>query len=117
MSSISLGVLSEAMPLNMLEPELPGHKARRTAYKSSGDYISDKMPISDHEGGCPGAKEDGQDGQRTRLKPNHNDRERSRHHHMAGGKAAVLIALEEIEYLARDSLEEYGWILTSENEL
>jgi hypothetical protein len=46
------------MTLNMLEPKLPGHEASCTTYKSSGNNISDKMPISDHESGCPDAKED-----------------------------------------------------------
>jgi hypothetical protein len=105
------------MTLNMFKPELPGHKARCTAYKSSRDYISEKMPIPDQEGGCPDAKEDGQDGQRARLEPDHSDRERSRHHHMARGKAAVLIALEEIENVAWDALENHGWRLASKNQL
>jgi len=105
------------MTLNMFEPKLPRQEASRAANESSGNNISDKVPISDDESGCPNAKEDDKDGQCAGLKPNHGDRKRSRHHHMAGGKAAVPIALEEIEYMAWDPVRKHGWILASENEL
>ena len=85
------------MILNMLGPKFPGHKSGRAADKGSGDYISEKMPVPHYEGHCPHAKQNDEDGLRTRLKPNHHHRERRGHHHMTRGKAAVAITMEETE--------------------
>ena len=57
----------------MFEPQLPGHEAGSTAHENSGNNISDKVPISDDESGCPNEKEVGQEGQCARLKSNYGE--------------------------------------------
>jgi len=106
--------LSGGIFSNVLTPKLSGQKSGCGAHKRPSDYICDKMPVSNQQRGCPYAKQNDENGQRTGLEPDQGDCERCGHDHVARWKAAVLVALEEIEYVGRRPLEKIKWILATE---
>jgi hypothetical protein len=91
----------------MLDPEFSSQKARGATHKSTGDYISHKMPVSPDEDRSTDTKKEHEHKSCARLKPDHGNGKGGRHHHVAGGKAAMLVTVEEIKDMAWSAVKQH----------
>src|ERR1700728_1418589 len=81
----------------MSEPDLAGKKAGRDAYKCSGDHITDEMPVTHDKQHCRNEQQYGKRQDADAIEAHENTGEGAGDNHVAGGKAAVGRAAEEVE--------------------